>query len=122
MKIEEYELHLDVNDSEYSYSGREKIFLEAEDETLVLNSVGLEIRRILVNGEESRFYLKEAAEELLIEGQLRGNQKQAIRRTPDCRALIAHRGPPWGPYLLWRLPFLGQVRVDEEPSQGFLLQ
>jgi tricorn protease interacting factor F2/3 len=72
MKIEKYELHLDVNDAEYSYTGKEKIFLEAEDETLVLNSVGLEIRRILVNGQESRFDLREAAEELLIEGQLRG--------------------------------------------------
>jgi tricorn protease interacting factor F2/3 len=72
MKIERYELHLNINDSEYSYEGTERIYLEGKDEKLVLNAVDLKIRNIWVNGKEVHFSLNSANEELCIETAING--------------------------------------------------
>ncbi len=72
MRIERYELHFDVNDPEYYYGGTEKILLEAEDESLVLNAVGLEIKKVSVNGRETLFSVRPAGEEVSIDDKLSG--------------------------------------------------
>ncbi|MFB3885000.1 MAG: M1 family metallopeptidase [Thermodesulfobacteriota bacterium] len=78
MRIERYELHFDVEDSEYRYDGTEKIFLSAEDESLHLNAVGLEIKRVAVNGKEKTFTLQPAKEELSVDGTLCGETRVDI--------------------------------------------
>jgi tricorn protease interacting factor F2/3 len=72
MKIDRYELHLNINHSEYSYEGTERIYLEGEDEKLVLNAVDLKITNLWVNGNEAHFSLNSANEELSIETALKG--------------------------------------------------
>jgi tricorn protease interacting factor F2/3 len=72
MKIEKYEIYFDLNDSAYSYEGRAHIYLEAEDERLILNAVDLEIKKVLVNGKETAFSLNQAKEELSVEALLKG--------------------------------------------------
>jgi tricorn protease interacting factor F2/3 len=73
MRIEKYEILFDLNDSDYSYEGRTRIYLEAEDEGLTLNVVNLEIKKILVNEKETTFSLNQSREELSIEGALKGD-------------------------------------------------
>jgi tricorn protease interacting factor F2/3 len=72
MKIEKYDIHLDLNDSEYRYEGTERIFLRAEEEKLILNLVDLKIQKVLVDGKEAPFSLNRAQEELSIEAALKG--------------------------------------------------
>jgi len=50
MKINRYELHLDIDDSKHSYEGTERIYLTAEEEKLLLNAVDLAIKKVWVNG------------------------------------------------------------------------
>ena len=64
MKINRYELHLDINDLGHSYEGSERIYLEAEEEKLSLNAVDLNIKKIRVNGKESEFSVNRANEEV----------------------------------------------------------
>jgi tricorn protease interacting factor F2/3 len=72
MKIKRYELHLDINDLEHRYEGSERIYLEAEEERLLLNAVDLNVKKIRVNGKDSGFSVNRANEEVSIETNLRG--------------------------------------------------
>ncbi|MGD0917563.1 MAG: hypothetical protein ABSB22_14005 [Thermodesulfobacteriota bacterium] len=72
MKINRYELHLDINDLEHSYEGSERIYLEAEEEKLLLNAVDLNIKKVRVNGKDSDFSVNRANEEVSVETNLKG--------------------------------------------------
>jgi len=72
MKIDRYELHLDINDLERSYEGAERIYLRAAEEKLLLNAVDLEIKKVLVNGKITDFSLHRDKEELSVETTLKG--------------------------------------------------
>ena len=72
MKIDRYELHLDINDLERSYEGAERIYLRAAEEKLLLNAVDLEIKKVLVNGRITDFSLHRDQEELSVETTLKG--------------------------------------------------
>lgn len=73
MKIERYDLDIDLNDRDYTFEGSERISLEGEGKPLILNAVDLEIRRIRLNGEDTSFSLDPAGEELSVKGPLKGN-------------------------------------------------
>jgi tricorn protease interacting factor F2/3 len=72
MRINRYELHLDINDLEHRYEGAERIYLSAEEEKLLLNAVDLRIKKVLVNGKATDFSLHRAKGELSVEKTLRG--------------------------------------------------
>jgi tricorn protease interacting factor F2/3 len=72
MRIDRYELHLDLNELERGYEGTERIYLEAEEEKLLLNAVDLKVKKILVNGKRFDFSLNRASEELFIDTILKG--------------------------------------------------
>jgi tricorn protease interacting factor F2/3 len=72
MKINRYELHLDINDLEHSYEGTERIDLTAEEEKLLLNAVDLRIKKVLVNGKATDFSLHCVNGELSVEKTLKG--------------------------------------------------
>ena len=72
MKINRYELHLDINDLEHRYEGTERIYLSAEEEKLLLNAVDLKIERVSVNGKATDFSLHRAKGELSVEKTLTG--------------------------------------------------
>jgi tricorn protease interacting factor F2/3 len=72
MRINRYELHFDVNESEHSYKGTERIYLDAGEERLRLNAVDLKVEKVLVNGKGSDFELHPAREELSVEATVNG--------------------------------------------------
>jgi aminopeptidase N len=72
MEINRYELHLDIDDSEHSYEGTERIYLRAEEEKLRLNAVDLRIKKVFVNGKATDFSFHNANGELSVERTLRG--------------------------------------------------
>jgi tricorn protease interacting factor F2/3 len=71
MKIKRYELHLDINHLGHSYEGSERIYLDAEEEDLLLNAVDLNIKKIWVNGKDSYFSVNRANEEVFVETNLK---------------------------------------------------
>jgi tricorn protease interacting factor F2/3 len=72
MKINRYELHLDIDDSEHRYEGTERIHITAEEEKLLLNAVDLRIKKVSVNGKAADFSLHPAKGELSVETTLHG--------------------------------------------------
>lgn len=78
MKINRYELHLDINDLEYRYEGTERIYLWGEGEKLLLNAVDLRIKKVLINGRATDFSLHRANEELSVEATFKGETRVDI--------------------------------------------
>jgi tricorn protease interacting factor F2/3 len=72
MKINRYELHLDIDELEHRYEGTERIYITAEEEILLLNAVGLRIKEVSVNGKAADFSLHPAEGELSVETTLHG--------------------------------------------------
>jgi tricorn protease interacting factor F2/3 len=73
MRVNRYELHLNINELEHGYEGTERIYLEAAEERLLLNAVDLNIKRIRVNGKNSAFSANRANEGVSVEAILKGD-------------------------------------------------
>ena len=72
MRIDRYELHFDINESDHSYKGTERIYFEAGEERLRLNSVNLKVEKIVVNGKRSDHELNPGGEELIVQTIVKG--------------------------------------------------
>jgi tricorn protease interacting factor F2/3 len=72
MKIERYDLHLDIDEREHTYRGSERIRLQATREKLTLNSVDLKIENLVVDGKSEPFSIDRSMEELSVGSVLNG--------------------------------------------------
>ncbi|GBD34079.1 Aminopeptidase N [bacterium HR34] len=61
MKNIKYDILLDIDFNNFVFKGKEKIFFDTEkgEEVIYPNSVALDIKKVLLNGKEIDFYLKE---------------------------------------------------------------
>ena len=72
MKVEAYDVRLDVHHAKLAYSGTVRVHLEHDGGTLALNSLGLHIDRVSQGGVERAHRLVPEKEELQIEGVPKG--------------------------------------------------
>lgn len=73
MRINQYRIELDVDFETDFYKGHEEISLVNEGEPIILNSSGIDIREIRVNGKKTGFTSGEADDDIAIAGSHEGD-------------------------------------------------
>ena len=69
MKIDRYDIFLDLTDSKLSFKGKEKIRFHETGSSLSLDSVGLSVSRVRASGKDLAFKVDEANKKLNIENR-----------------------------------------------------
>ncbi len=69
MKIDRYDIFLDLTDSKLSFKGKEKIRFHETGSSLSLDSVGLSVSRVRASGKDLAFKVDEASKKLNIENR-----------------------------------------------------
>ncbi len=73
MQVKSYDLELDVNFENDTYAGKEKIKLVNDGNPIILNSSGIQIDELRVNGEKAEFGRGNADDEVAISGDYNGD-------------------------------------------------
>lgn len=79
MKIQKYDISLDVNFSGHSYSGEETITTEGESDSLLLNVSGPVIDGVELDGSNAKFEKGSKSDEIIVKGKFRNKSSLRIR-------------------------------------------
>ena len=90
MDIKDYTLTLDVDFYSLAIKGHEKIRISNPDESLVLDSFGLEIRKVELDGNESPFEVDSSSRKMIISG-LAGKKKTTVDVNIDYEGKVTEK-------------------------------
>ena len=79
MKIEKYDISLDVDFSAHSYAGEETITTEGESESLLLNVSGPVIDAMELDGSKAQFQKGSKKDEVIVKGKFGKKSSLKIR-------------------------------------------
>ncbi len=72
MQVRDYDLELDVDFENDTYNGKESIHLENDGNPIIINSSGIQVREMRINGRKVQFDTGESDDDLAISGSFEG--------------------------------------------------
>ncbi len=79
MEVKNYEIYIDYNHSNHTYSGEVKIEVDGNEKELILNTEGHDIEELLMSGEKVSFSKGRRNDEIVIEKELKGKSTLEVR-------------------------------------------